>query len=242
MSLDRHLDNWHPTEISLIANGQDLLEQATVHLGSYIEKCQRHGKLTVNRFSYLYFLTRVFNLTKYVKRASEQIYSRDVIAFIRSIYENYLRLRCLRFSPTFAVKFVRGERVNFSDLVRATGSDSDQALHKELYPFLSGITHTDMRDVNLYFSLKDGFFTEQGDSVLTLVYLTSCMLSLLFAELSLHRYAPEIAQQDAAVMGLRLSRWAYKAHANLPSCGLLKPFPVLKRRIRLIRRGEFRRL
>jgi hypothetical protein len=236
------LDRWSPHEFELIISCQDLLEQAIIHIGSFAEKSQHFCPLNEARFSYLYFLTRIFNLTKYIKSISEDLYAHDAIAFSRCIYENYLRVRCLRFSWRHGKKFVAASSVPFRQLAEITKTSSDVSIYTQLYPYLSGVTHTDFRDVNAYFSFEDGFFAERHNSVLVLVYITVCLLSLIFAEISLHRNAPSIARRDAAVIARRMSRWAYKANSVYSDLNLLSNFPSLKQRLGLIRRGEFVRL
>lgn len=99
--IDPHLvlDFSDANHAAIAIEAHTALELAVVHIGSYIDKCQRHKIRELHQLFSLYFAARSFNAAKTIYQVSKEFDTREMVALCRTIYECYLRIRFLRHKP-----------------------------------------------------------------------------------------------------------------------------------------------
>jgi hypothetical protein len=94
---------------SVVEHSANLLRglQATIcHLGSFLEKIPRNRRMDESAFLQYYFAARSLDTVRTIFYLFSERYSDDVLALVRTVYENFLRIMYLRGHPNKAGNFI----------------------------------------------------------------------------------------------------------------------------------------
>ncbi len=207
------------------------LDSAIIHLGNILDKNSGKIKTCIKVRTALYFIARSFNILKMLSYLLRNRSSRDIMAFVRTIYECYLRCLYIRLQADGAEKLLAQTRVGigkyqykvkhdgsvnrkrivdtetgeefdaqfqFKELAKA-GGDKTLALHNELFPYLSGVSHADLGDLDYYYSDKDGFFHEgHRENHSEICVVIASVATILLSELAQGGHFSKLSRRDTA--------------------------------------------